>query len=1308
MPQRCPSGEQLERFLAGQVPEARRRAIERHVEGCPACQQALEGLTRNRDAEGWRRLCQAPPEARALTDSDFLRRLRESPPPPETTSGTEPDAPEGTSSPGSNPPGEPAGFSAEWEERAAGQALAVAHRLVVPGYEILGVLGRGGMGIVYKARHVRLKRLVALKMALAGPHAGAAEQARFVAEAEAVARLQHPHIVQIHEIGEEGGRPYCALEYVAGGTLAQKLDGTPLPARIVAQLAEVLARAVHYAHRRGIVHRDLKPANVFLTPEGTPKIGDFGLAKRLEVAPGPTRPGAVMGTPSYMAPEQATGKSREIGPAADVYSLGAILYELLTGRPPFKGETELETLQQVAWVEPVPPRRLQPRVPRDLETVCLTCLHKEPRKRYPTAQALAEDLARFLTHRPIRARRTSFGELAWRWCRHNPALAAVSALAVAALVAVLVVSIAFGVYQGRAVTATQNALGEARDQRRQAEELAVGLAFDRGLALCDRGEVDEGLLWLAHGLELDDQTQGRDLRGAMRTALAGWEGHCHRLKACLEHDSPIGLVAFSPDGRLIAAGGGETVQLWRAADGAPLGPPIALQGPTVSALAFCPDGKRLLLGGWDGTARIWGVTDRQPAGPSLKHGKFIKAVAFPPPDFRAEKTGSTDLVLTGSADATVRLWDLTTGNEVWTSKTHTGTVNDLAFSPDGRFVLTGSADRTANVLDAQTGALLADPLKHGGAVNAVAVSREGTLLTGASDGKGRLWSRTGELLHDPLQHRKAVLAVAFSPDGRRVAIGGEDGALHLWDVASGRKLTWDISWQAMPPRVHRGRVLSVVFSPDGGAILTAGSDHTARLWEADTGRPLGGPLSHDNVVMKAIFSPDGRTLLTGSLDHTARLWERAIPTSTLSFSATAGEKGESPTPSPPPWRRGTRGEGTVPAFGHPGPAKPGRNVIKAALFSPTPAGQVILTGDENRTARLWDAATGRELGRLDHDGGVSAVAFSGDGRKVATASLDGTVRLCDAGALGRDAGLTLKHDGGVTAVAFAEGGKTVVTAGRDGTVRLWDAADGSPKQSLGSLPPVTELAVHPDGPTTACFGQGHKVYVWTPSAQTAGASEEKPLVLDAGCQPSTIALSPDGRTVVAAGHDGVLHFWDARTGARHAVQPPHAGLVVPRALVYSPDGSLLLTGGVGGKARLWDARTGAAVGSPMQHAAAVKAVAFSPDGRLLVTGSSDGTARLWEGRTGRPLGPPFSLPNSATVVAFSPDGGRFLVGCSDGSVRVWDVPRPMRGSPEEIRLRLQVDTGLELDAGRAARALTAAEWRERRRRLDDLGGLPER
>lgn len=297
----------------------------------------------------------------------------------------------------------------------------------IPGYEILGELGRGGMGVVYRARQLGLNRTVALKMVLAEGHAGPAALARFRAEAQTIARLQHPNIVQVYEVGEHDGRPYFSLELVQGGNLAENLAGTPLPAREAAELAERLARAIHAAHQAGIIHRDLKPSNVLLTRDGQPKITDFGLAKQADGQSDLTRTGAVLGTPSYMAPEQASGRTGEIGPAADTYALGATLYELLTGRPPFKGVSPMDTMLQVLNDEPVPPSRLNPKVPRDLETICLKCLHKEIGKRYGSAAELADDLQRFLQGEPIRARPVGRSERLWRWCRRNPAVAALAA-----------------------------------------------------------------------------------------------------------------------------------------------------------------------------------------------------------------------------------------------------------------------------------------------------------------------------------------------------------------------------------------------------------------------------------------------------------------------------------------------------------------------------------------------------------------------------------------------------------------------------------------------------------------------------------------------------------------------------------------------------------------------------------------------------------------------------------------------------------------------------------------------------------------
>src|SRR6266478_2746666 len=293
----------------------------------------------------------------------------------------------------------------------------------ISGYEVETILGRGGMGIVYKARHLRLNRPVAIKMLLPGAYAGLEERERFLREAEAVAGLRHPNLVLIHDIGDHDGRPYFTLEYVEGGSLAQKLSGAPQPAHQAAALLATLAEAVQVAHQGGIVHRDLKPANILLTTDGTPKIAHFGLARHFDTGSALTRTGDRLGTPSYMAPEQAQGKKRAIGPSVDIYALGAVLYELLTGRPPFRGETAAETELQVIYQDPVPPSRLNGRVPRDLETICLKCLHKEPERRYASAADLSDDLKRFLDGRPIQARPLGWGARLWRWSRRNPVAA---------------------------------------------------------------------------------------------------------------------------------------------------------------------------------------------------------------------------------------------------------------------------------------------------------------------------------------------------------------------------------------------------------------------------------------------------------------------------------------------------------------------------------------------------------------------------------------------------------------------------------------------------------------------------------------------------------------------------------------------------------------------------------------------------------------------------------------------------------------------------------------------------------------------
>jgi serine/threonine protein kinase len=407
----------------------------------------------------------------------------------------------------------------------------------VPGYEVLGCLGSGGMGVVYKARHTDLGRVVALKCIRPDGYATARELGRFRREAEAIARLQHPNIVHVYDVGAHDGLPYFSLEFCAGGSLADKLNRTPQPPLQAAQLVEVLAGGIQAAHACGIVHRDLKPGNVLLTADGTPKITDFGLAKRLEGDVGQTQSGVILGTPSYMAPEQAEGNARTIGPAADVYSLGAILYECLTGRPPFKAPTLVGTLEQVRSVEPPPPGRLQPKVPPDLETICLKCLQKDPHKRYASAASLAQDLQRFLKGEPIRARPSPPWERALKWGRRHPAAAGMVVLNSLWLLLLLYMVLALSRWQARCNGLSEDLAQARRDnealqgQPRQAagehEPPAARLEHLRAL-LAGREGAPPGVLWLTHQPPLQrDLDRLRELlaRAAEQANHGGTDDH---------------------------------------------------------------------------------------------------------------------------------------------------------------------------------------------------------------------------------------------------------------------------------------------------------------------------------------------------------------------------------------------------------------------------------------------------------------------------------------------------------------------------------------------------------------------------------------------------------------------------------------------------------------------------------------------------------------------------------------------------------------------------------------------------------------
>jgi tRNA A-37 threonylcarbamoyl transferase component Bud32 len=585
--------------------------------------------------------------------------------------------------------------------------LHAAEWVAVAGYEVLALLGKGGMGVVYKARQVGLDRVVALKMILQAEHAGLDERERFRAEAHAVASLQHPHIVQIHEVGECQGLPFFSMEFCSAGNLDAQLDGTPWEPQRAARLVEVLARAMQAAHAAGIIHRDLKPANVLLSQDGTPKVTDFGLARRVGTQ-GRTRSGAVMGTPSYMAPEQAAGQGKQAGPTTDVYALGAILYELLTGRPPFKGATDIDTLLLVLTEEPVLVRRLQPKVPKDLETVCHQCLHKDPARRYSSAAALADDLRRFQAGEPVSARPVGTASRALRWARRRPA--------VAGLLITVAVVVATGL--GGILSTYSQALWERdRADREAANARAQAQRADEEAAKARKGEAE------AIKARDEAQLQAEAARTARQeTRLQKYVAGIARADDQVQAGNHALANQMLESVGIMDVRGWEYRHLRNRADGTPV--TLRWHSDAVRSLSYSPDGSHLVSASEDGAVRVWDTITGADVLTLPGHKKAVKSIIYSP-------DGSH--LASASDDSTVKVWSAWTGAEVITLHGHKGPVESISYSPDGRRLASASDDKTVKIWDARGGAAILTLDGHSDSVRSVSFSPDGRRLASASD-----------------------------------------------------------------------------------------------------------------------------------------------------------------------------------------------------------------------------------------------------------------------------------------------------------------------------------------------------------------------------------------------------------------------------------------------------------------------------------------------------------------------------------------------------------------------------------------------
>ncbi len=999
------------------------------------------------------------------------------------------------------------------------------------------------MGVVYRARDVRLNRRVALKMIRAGEHAGPTERERFRTEAEVVARLRHPNVVQIYEVGEHRGRPLLALEYVEGGNLKEKLRAAPLPPDEAARLLETLARAVHAAHAHHVVHRDLKPANVLLTADGAPKITDFGLAKKLDEV-GQTQTGAVLGTPSYMAPEQAgyqsDGQARGVGPLVDVHALGAILYECLTGRPPFLAATTHDTLRLVIGEEPVPPRRLLPACPRDLETICLKCLRKEPQRRYPGAEALADDLGRFLWREPVTARPVGRAERLGSWCRRHPARALVGAL----LVGVVLLTVLGGGAHWRwrdaerqrrraeqarddltaeqqltadALAAAESAGQEEQRQRRRAEAgeaLADRLLYFSDVQLAQRaweaGDV-EGMREIVDGLGKHRPGQ-EDLPGFEWRYL---DKRCPLRRTLKGHLLGALGVSWGADGRRVASCAFDgTVRIWDTNTGKELS--ILKHSVWVGHARWASDGRRLAVACADGKAHIWDADAGKelaalegiagPIKPGWLIGREVNDVAWSPDGKR---------LASASVDCLAHVWDVAAGKEAMTLRGHTGALKGIARDREGKRLATSAEDGTVRLWDPDTGKEQLQLRGHRGNVADLKWCPDGKLVAAAcSDGTVRVWDAdSGKEARAPLRgHTDAVRAADWSPDGKRLASASADRTVRVWDAEGGAEL--------LTLTGHTARVQDVSWSPDGRRLVSASMDQTIRVWEVGDYEPDRVLTGHTDRVLSVGWSPDGRHIAAGSGDRRVLVWEADTGRETRDW-------------------------------------KPAGYSVGGLSWSPG-GDRLAFAGDDGK-AHLWDVETGKEVRQLPLNTTGLSVRWAPDGRRVAVAVYGPpVVHLWDAqtGQITRTltwaavAGLGSAPPG-ITGVSWSPDGRRLATAANDFALHVWDGDTGQELLSFkGPSSFVTALAWSPDGLRVAGSCWDHTIRIWD-----AGAGKEALVLKGHTARVNDVRWSPDGTRLASASFDKTARVWDAQTGKEALTLKGHTNEVT--GVCWSPDGQRL-------------------------------------------------------------------------------------------------------------------------------------------------------
>lgn len=1133
------------------------------------------------------------------------------------------------------------------EPASGGPVPQTGSSLVLAGdlgdYEILETIAQGGMGVVYKARQRGLERVVALKMIRSGQFASQREVKRFMAEARLTARLRHPNIVAIHEVGEVGGHRFFSMDYVEGETLAQVIRAQSLPPVRAVRYMAAIARAVEYANKEGVLHRDLKPSNILIDGSDQPQVTDFGLATLADAESSLESGSMIVGTPSYMPPEQIQREIADVGPASDVYSLGAVLYEMLAGRPPFRAASPMDTMMQVLRAEPASPRLLNPAIDRDLETILLKCLEKQPGRRYPNSGALAVDLERYLRHEPILARPLPWYSRLWRACKREPMTASLAGvlMALALVLAVMGPLMARRERHLRTTADEQRALAlrelEVSNAHRLAAEARMAAAESPPRSLLLAVEAVEAMRRRAESpLPVAEQTL-RDLLAQFGgPVVAGFRGR-------------VQWMQLSPDLHWLAvtADADNRVRLWDVTKNPTLQEPRVLEAHRnqVSAMTFSPDGAWLATADWDGKVLLWRPADPA-ASPLLLpgHTNAIHALSI---------SKDSRWLVSAGADGRARVWDLRAANPEQSFRQlarRSAVVKKALFSGNGRWLMAAGDDGGAWLWPVRAEGPVDPPLvlaePSGGSFDVlmkegsrrVAVVRSDDLDGETHGGAMRLWDLdaadpSNAWIELPLA-ADAAAAADLSIDGHWAASTNADGTVTLWDLTASKP--------AASPSVlvkHEGGVGTLRFSPDGRWLVTieAYAQESSRLprvrlWDLTAGaksrpRMLEG---HSRTVWHAEFDPSGHWLITASADSRVCLWNL---------------RGEDPSMSP------------VPLAGH-------EEAIRSLLVSRD--GHRLLTAGADGTLRWWDLRSPSPTAPVLRPSArpLRAATCCRNGRWLL--ALDDASRgwLWD-----RDlpewaeTEPRLLSTPALTAAAFCPKGTRLAGCTGLGTIAVWTLpSDGPPQVLSGHEGPIHDADIGPDGHWLATAGEDGSVRLWNLDRLAT-----PPQVLVGHTGPVvTVQFSPDGAQLASGDSNGAIRLWriDARETAVQSVLDQHTGAVL--AVRYSSDNRWMISGGLDGSAQLRPLKEGVP-GEPisLHREKDLSGFALDPKAHWLATSDCRGTVFLWDLHASDPSRDPIVLPGqrgARSVLAISPDGQWLIAGGDAGNVQLWDLQNPLAGS----------------------------------------------